>query len=106
MSISFWPAIQVVTGGGNPGESGTPTPIARDSQWTVVAFEASSTAEQFVELPSGCDVGDVVEIHAVPVDSFAGSFNVLPPSGEVFAVGEARAPGFFRKINSTTWASH
>lgn len=103
MSISFWPAIQQVSG----GLSGSPGPISRDSQWTIVGVTTSIVGGNemaHVELPSGCDIGDVVEVHN---DGALTSVNpqIVHPSGETFNNGAAviSGPRLFRKISSTVW---
>lgn len=58
-----------------------------------------------VDLPSGADVGDIVEIHTAQTSAF-----VNPPAGESFFTGNSQdiAPQFqgraFRKIDTSTWS--
>lgn len=95
MSISFWPAIQSTSG----GSFGSPGVIARDSQWTVANVTASSGAD-FAALPSGCDIGDVVEVHAI-----GSAISVSAPSGESFnrSSNPTLWSGLFRKIDTALW---
>lgn len=95
MSITFWPAIQPVSG----GSFGSPGVVTRDNQWTVANVTASSGSE-FVALPSGCDVGDVVELHAI-----GSAISVSAPSGESLNRGGNPTlwSGLFRKIDTALW---
>lgn len=113
MSIAFWPVIQQLAG----GPSGSPVAITRDNQWTIVAVDCSIAVgppidgafAQYVELPSGCDIGDVVEVHFLNSNSGSGSLQpqVSCPSGEVFNTGVAIISNtkFYRKLDSITWGA-
>lgn len=96
-----WPSIQYVT----PGESEeSPTEIVRDSEWTIVGVNTNiSQSYTWLVLPSGCDVGDLVEIQGA---SSAVSSRVLAPTGESFAGGggNGAVPGFYRKMTSQMWS--
>jgi hypothetical protein len=96
MSISFWPTLQTVTN----GLVGSPTSIAKDSQWTIVTCTSTDASHVYASLPSGGSIGDVVEVH----DSGSGwATQVVPPSGESLYGGVAvTAPRLFRKIDSST----
>lgn len=100
------PTTQSVT----PGTSGSPGVISRDGELTIVLSAGGSTSSIiYVQLPSGCSVGDIVEVYC-PQDPIYWSVFVMPPSGETFCpiVTGAGNHGAvinnrFRKISSTQW---
>ena len=99
MSISFWPAVQQLAG----GTSGAHATIARDSQWTIVAIDTSAASSHvYVDLPTGAEVGDVVEVHDLPGGSAA---QITPPPGETLAQGTPNGLRLFRKIDASLWST-
>lgn len=84
MAICFWPTIQYIT-----TASSSPTPITRDSQWTIAVVEATNA----VVLLTG-EIGDVMEVHAGHSVS-NGSVTVASSAGT--DLGDA--PGFWRSIS-------
>jgi hypothetical protein len=89
-----WNALQTVT----PGTSGTPGVISRDSEWTIaVCSTPSDGSHVYVQLPSGCAIGDVVEIHDA-----SEMCQAVAPAGESLMAASA-VRHFWRKIDSTTW---
>lgn len=100
MSISFWPAIQQITG----GPVGSPGLITRDSQWTIVIVDTSQNGgvtDIYCQLPSDSEVGDVVEVHNI--NNGGNAVVALAPSGEETTGVLPAAKHFYRKITSTVW---
>lgn len=98
MSIAFWPAIQQVAG----GVFGSPNPITRDSQWTIVVVDTGGGGggvNQYVELPAGAEIGDLVEIMYIN----GNTPQVSAPSGETISGGPVPGPRMFRKIDASLW---
>ncbi|SRR6266849_2014374 len=99
MMITFWPSVQHIT----DNTQGSATIIVRDSAWTVVMGASADGTHNYCMLPSGCDVGDVVEVHDDGSSGFG--TNVLPPSGETMIGGVSiTAPRLFRKVGASTWS--
>jgi hypothetical protein len=76
----------------------TPNAMNRDADWTIVVVDTSSGP--YVELPSGCSIEDMVEVHYV--NGFAPT--ALAPSGESIAGGSRSGPYMFRKIDTSLWS--
>jgi hypothetical protein len=96
--------IQDVTANGNGG--GAPTPIVSVSGHSIVIADAFNPSNEDVELPSGAEVGDLVEVYAktnsLRVWAAAGDA-INGTAGSVTNV-EASATGrMFRKVSSTVW---
>ena len=100
MSISFWPAIQQVSG----GVFGSPNSIMRDSQWTIVMVDTGGGGggvNQYVELPAGSELGDLVEVHYMN----GNTPQVSAPSGDSIVGGTiVPGPGSFRKVDTNLWS--
>lgn len=101
------PLAQPVVG----GFSTAPTPISRDGSVTVALIDTrSSTAlGRYVELPTGAQVGDLVEAYYSVPDGTAnyGSPLAVPPSGEGFHhYNVSSVPcdsASFRKLSTSIW---
>lgn len=91
--------IQSLTGGTS---SGSPAAISRDGEWTIAVISNSDGNHGWAQLPSGCGVGDMVEVYWL-FNALAG---VLPPSSESFVDGSAHegVPAMFRKIATDVWS--
>lgn len=90
--------LQSVTG----GTSGSPATITRDGEWTVAVVTNSDGGHGYVQLPSGCNVGDVVEVYWLE----NALTRILTPSGETIVDGSTYTPSamaMFRKVASTQW---
>lgn len=90
------------------GTHGAPTPIPLVSGTTVVIVAPDMSNNNTVELPTGADVGDVVEVYPETQGSGGKAFYVVPPSGETIGggavSGESGLYGIvLRKISSTDW---
>ncbi len=100
-----WPALQSVTA----GLTGSPGVITRDSEWTIAVIVPpnDSTQDYYVQLPSGCNIGDVVEVLEDRTNEVGnvGVF-ILPPSGEYFYYpgGFVIPPLLCRKITTSCWS--
>lgn len=87
------------------GTSIVPVAISRDGELTVAVVVGSSiSANNSVQLPSGCSVGDVVEVYCAQ-ETANWNVYVMPPSGEVLNqdTSAAFADNRFRKIQATVW---
>jgi hypothetical protein len=92
----------------SPAAIGSPASITRDGQLTVVLFDSrTSSADDYAQLPSGCNVGDVFEMYTQGSDAII----IVPPSGEVFTYpnGSGNVPFSYatrmRKIASALWGA-
>lgn len=95
--------VNVAAGGSGQSDA---TPIPAVSGHTVALVGGSGGG---VLLPSGSDIGDVVEVYIVPPDNEA---RVFPASGETLNSGvqpnialTVSLGGYFRKTSSTNWQS-
>lgn len=78
------------------------TTIARSARHTVAVVTVPNGSNYACNLPSGAEVGDVVEVY------FTTSGWVFAPSGETFVLNGASAMGCdigaaFRKVSSSVW---
>lgn len=90
----------------NGGPAMSPTPIPHVAGYTV-AIATMSSGNDKVELPSGTEVGDIVEVYL----GSANGGDVFAASGDGFTnIGggnvSLNAAVFFRKVTSTLWAIH
>lgn len=84
-------SIQSVTGNASPS---TPGSMTRDSCYTVIVL---TTADQYIQVPSGMAVGDVIEGHG------SNGWQAVLPGGETFFSGATYLGGTIRKINTSVW---
>lgn len=82
----------------------TPPSIPRVSGWTV-ALVATGQDDRAVKLPSGADIGDVVEVYVATGTAFQAS--VHPPSSETIhgssTPADVSSGRLFRKTGSSDW---
>lgn len=90
--------IVSVEAGHAPPPSGPPVPepIPHQSERTISVVDLTNNEENAVELPSGADVGDVVEVY----HSGETLLQVMAPSGETI---DTTSGALFRKTDATTW---
>jgi hypothetical protein len=69
--------------------------MVRDDIWTVINL---TTTDQYVNVPSGTQVGDVIEGYG------PNGWQGVLPAGETFSNGATYSGGRMRKIDSSTWA--
>lgn len=94
----------------NGSTLGAATVIVAPSAWTIVNVAVTqSPLNHAVALPTGAQIGDVVEIYAPPVSGVT-SFFIFAPSGETFTDGTSVitvAPSgisaIVRKIDTSLW---
>lgn len=90
----------------SPGTIGSPTAITRSGSLSIAYVDkVTDSSSKYVILPSGCSIGDVVEVYYEWDPTFVDNAWVLPPSGEEFVNDAAQvfAMNRFRKITSTLW---
>lgn len=95
------------------GTSSSPAVISKTAARTVVSVTRADGSHAWLQLPSGTDVGDVVEIYQdISLAVTLGAVKVQVPSGEDFGTAnssqiQSSMPvnygASFRKISSTTW---
>lgn len=85
------------------------TPIPRHTGTTIALVTSTATDNAYgVELPAGCDIGDVVEIHSVSATG-PGVVVYHPPDETLYGASNTQkgvAPAtarVFRKISATDW---
>jgi hypothetical protein len=91
---------------GNGTTSGSATAMTRYCQHTVVSVTVT-TNNTAVKLPTGAEIGDVVEVYNVA--GFPLAPDVFPPSGETLVnsntdISCTGGGAIFRKVTSTSWA--
>lgn len=87
------PTIQQVVG----GTQAAPAQLNRDDALTVVYVVENEPNANWVQLPTGCTIADVFEVHGK-----AGA-SILPPPNESFISGGEFATGVVRKLTATLW---
>lgn len=96
MTICFWPTIQSITAAPSTSPD---TPIARDSQWTIVSADVYNPSLHHASLTtSSFDIGDVVEVHCAAANGVVG---VRTSCG----VDIGTTPCFCRKIATDRWSA-
>jgi hypothetical protein len=99
------------------GDEGTPIP--RSSGYTVALAGMPDNTHNVFKLPSGAEIGDVVELHAIPATGVGQGVMLFPPNGESVnrqaastgtndntVAGTSVTPDqgrVFRKVSSTNW---
>jgi hypothetical protein len=99
-TIDSFDTVQSITA----GSSSTPPVINRDSAWTIVAV--ASGGDNYVQLPSGSQVGDLVELYES--DGGGQYATVVAASGEsIVWNGNATSlgAGLYRKLTNTKWGT-
>ena len=92
-------------------DQSTGAPIPAVSGHTVVLGSTSGLTDRCVNLPSGSDIGDVIEVYNVAATNGGYALVVNPASGETLNSGSDGLPcslvggRWFRKTSSTNWQS-
>jgi hypothetical protein len=86
------------------GTAGSPTPIPNASELTIALVTVTAT-DNVVQLPTGNDPGDVVEIYNV-LGLGVNNLSTVAGPGETILSGNTIGAGIrFRKVSTTQWAA-